>query len=178
MNISMRPAFETKDRLSNRNDGQSWRLHVSPALSRSRLVSFAACMQASSRIQVSSRQGQPTFITSRRFVTWPADILSGKDESFKFACLAAILLDQLSIRPLETRSLDGKACNDQAHLETPGLRSCRILFISSTEESHLKDILAALDEARRADRQRHAGFHAARRNDSVSPWRRPHSFRC
>ena len=64
-----------------------------------------------------------------------------------FACWATIRSAQRSIRPLAGSAVDGKGAEARRISKPQEALDCRILFVSSSEANHLKDILATLDKA-------------------------------
>jgi hypothetical protein len=82
-----------------------------------------------------------------RFVRWPEDLSSGKTDSFGVCVLGQDPFGPTLDSTFAGEKLDGKrvVIRRVARLQDPA--GCRILFISSTEEAHLKAIFAALDDA-------------------------------
>jgi len=81
-----------------------------------------------------------------RFVTWPSTFSSGKDESFSVCVLGQDPFGSTLDSTLGGETLDGKHVAIRRISKPQDATGCRILFISSTEESRLKDILTVLDE--------------------------------
>jgi hypothetical protein len=82
-----------------------------------------------------------------RFVHWPPTATAGKRDSFSICILGQDPFGPSLDSTLAGETLDGKPLAVK-RISTPGdAGECRILFISSTEENHLKEILAALDES-------------------------------
>jgi YfiR/HmsC-like len=82
-----------------------------------------------------------------RFVQWPANAPTAKGDSFSICVLGQDPFGQTLDSTLAGETLDGKPVAVKRISTARDAGNCRILFISSTEESHLKDILAALDES-------------------------------
>jgi YfiR/HmsC-like len=82
-----------------------------------------------------------------RFVQWPPNALAAKADTFSICVLGQDPFGQTLDSTLAGETLDGKPVAVK-RISTPrDAGTCRILFISSTEEDHLKEILAALDES-------------------------------
>jgi hypothetical protein len=81
-----------------------------------------------------------------RFVQWPPNATAAKGDSFSICVLGQDPFGPSLDSTLAGETLDGKPLAVK-RISTPrDAGECRILFISSTEENHLKEILAALDE--------------------------------
>ncbi len=105
-------------------------------------IGLSAQQQKSSEYKVKA-----TYIYNfARFVTWPATFSSGKDEAFTVCVLGHDPFGPTLDSTLGNETLDGKPVTIKRISKPQDSAGCRILFISSTEESHLKDILTALDE--------------------------------
>jgi hypothetical protein len=82
-----------------------------------------------------------------RFVQWPPNATAAKGDSFSICVLGQDPFGPSLDSTLAGETLDGKPLAAK-RISTPrDAGECRILFISSTEENHLKEILAALDES-------------------------------
>ena len=66
----------------------------------------------------------------------------------RFVCSVLIHSDRLSIRLSRAESIGGKSVMAKRITKPQDVDSCRILFISSSEENHLKEVLTALDKTR------------------------------
>lgn len=82
-----------------------------------------------------------------RFVTWPEDLSSGKTDSFGVCVLGQDPFGPTLDSTFAGETLDSKPVVIKRVARPQDALGCRILFISSTEEAHLKAILAALDDA-------------------------------
>jgi YfiR/HmsC-like len=82
-----------------------------------------------------------------RFVKWPEDLSSGKTDSFGVCVLGQDPFGPTLDSTFAGETLDGKPVVVKRVARAQGALGCRILFISSTEEAHLKAILAVLDDA-------------------------------
>jgi YfiR/HmsC-like len=82
-----------------------------------------------------------------RFVQWPPNATAAKGDSFSICVLGQDPFGPSLDSTVAGETLDGKPLAAR-RISTPrDAGECRILFISSTEENHLKEILAALDES-------------------------------
>jgi len=82
-----------------------------------------------------------------RFVKWPAGIAAGKGDSFAVCVLGQDPFGSTLDSTLAGEALDGKPVVIRRIAKPQDAVDCRILFVSSTEEHHLKEILAAIDQA-------------------------------
>ncbi len=82
-----------------------------------------------------------------RFVEWPDGNAAAKNESFEICVLGADPFGRTLDATLATGTIGGKSVAAKRISKPEEVDSCRILFISSSEESHLKEVLAALDKA-------------------------------
>jgi hypothetical protein len=80
-----------------------------------------------------------------RFVKWPAGIAAGKGDSFAVCVLGQDPFGATLDSTLAGEALDGKPVVIRRIAKPQDAADCRILFVSSTEEHHLKEILAAID---------------------------------
>jgi hypothetical protein len=81
-----------------------------------------------------------------RFVEWPEENAVGKNESFEICVLGADPFGRTLDTTLATGTIGGKSVAAKRITKPEEVNSCRIVFISSSEESHLKEVLAALDK--------------------------------
>ena len=82
-----------------------------------------------------------------RFVKWPAVIAAGKGDSFAVCVLGQDPFGSTLDSTLAGEALDGKPVVIRRIARPQDAADCRILFVSSTEEHHLKEILAAIEQA-------------------------------
>lgn len=82
-----------------------------------------------------------------RFVQWPARAVAGKDDSFAVCVLGQDPFGQTLDSTLAGEALHGKPVVIRRISKPQDAGDCRILFISSTEGNHLKEILGAFDQA-------------------------------
>jgi hypothetical protein len=83
-----------------------------------------------------------------RFVAWPDESGADRTESFEICVLGADPFGQALDATLAGGTIGGRSVSAKRISKPQEVDSCRILFISSSEESHLKDVLAALDKTR------------------------------
>src|SRR5260370_23840101 len=82
-----------------------------------------------------------------RFVPWPPNAAAAKGDSFSICVLGQDPFGPTLDSTLAGETLGGKPLTVK-RISTPrDAGECRILFISSTEENHLNEILVALDES-------------------------------
>jgi uncharacterized protein DUF4154 len=81
-----------------------------------------------------------------RFVKWPTAPTAGKDGSFTVCVLGQDPFGAILDSTLAGEDLDGKRVVTRRISKPQDAGTCRILFISSEEGTHLKEILSALDE--------------------------------
>lgn len=81
-----------------------------------------------------------------RFVQWPANSAVAKNGAFAICILGqdpfGLTLDAV----LAGETIDGKAVSAKRVAKPQDAKGCRVLYISSSEESRLKEILATLDK--------------------------------
>jgi hypothetical protein len=82
-----------------------------------------------------------------RFVKWPPGVAAGKGDSFLVCVLGRDPFGPILDSTLAGEALEGKPVAIRRIAREQDAADCRILFVSSTEEHHLKEILAAVDQA-------------------------------
>ena len=82
-----------------------------------------------------------------RFIKWPAGVAAGKGDSFPVCVLGRDPFGPILDSTLAGEALEGKPVVIRRIAKEQDATDCRILFVSSTEERHLKEILAATDQA-------------------------------
>jgi hypothetical protein len=82
-----------------------------------------------------------------RFVKWPAGIPADKGDSFAVCVLGHDPFGSALDSTLSGEVLDGKPVVIRRLVRSQEAADCRILFVSSTEERHLKEILATTYQA-------------------------------
>jgi len=81
-----------------------------------------------------------------RFVRWPADVPTAQDNSFPICVLGQDPFGATLDSTLVGETLAGKPVVVKRISRAQDVGDCRIMFISSTEENHLKQILGALEK--------------------------------
>jgi hypothetical protein len=82
-----------------------------------------------------------------RFVKWPDAVPAGKGDSFPVCVLGQDPFGSILDSTLAGEALEGKPVVLRRISKPQEAGECRILFISSTEEKRLKEILTAIDES-------------------------------
>ncbi len=82
-----------------------------------------------------------------RFVDWPSDSVAGEDHSFDICVIGRDPFGRAIDDAIAGGSIDGKPVAAKRILKPQDALNCRILFISSSEESRLKTILDAVDKS-------------------------------
>ena len=82
-----------------------------------------------------------------RFVKWPPELSAAKGDSFPVCVLGRDPFGPILDSTLAGEALGGKPVVIRRIARPQDGADCRILFISSTEENHLKETLAAVDQA-------------------------------
>ena len=112
------------------------------------LVFFTATGLLAQQVKPSEYQVKAAYLYNfGRFIKWPAGIAAGKGDSFPVCVLGRDPFGLTLDSTLAGEALDGKPVVIRRIARTQDAADCRILFVSSTEEHHLKEILAAIDQA-------------------------------
>jgi len=82
-----------------------------------------------------------------RFVEWPDQSTPGKSDAFEICVLGADPFGPTLDATLSRETIAGKSVTAKRISKPQEIDSCRILFISSSEQGHLKEVLMALDKA-------------------------------
>lgn len=82
-----------------------------------------------------------------RFVQWSPAAASTKGNSFPICVFGQDPFGTILDTILSGESIDGKAVVAKRISKAQDAIDCRVLYISSSEDSHLKEILAGLDKA-------------------------------
>ena len=107
----------------------------------------ASCLRAQ-QAKPNEYQVKATYLYNfGKFVKWPATAPAGKSDSFAVCVLGQDPFGSILDATLAGEALDGKPVVLRRIPRPQDATDCRILFISATEEKHLKEILIALDEA-------------------------------
>ena len=109
---------------------------------------YMPLLEAQQQPKVSEYQIKATYLYNfGRFVQWPPNATTAKGDSFSICVLGQDPFGPSLDSTLAGETLDGKPLAAKRISTARDAGECRILFISSTEENHLKEILAALDES-------------------------------
>jgi hypothetical protein len=81
-----------------------------------------------------------------RFVAWPGESAQDKGGSFEICVLGMDPFGQTLDVTLASETISGKSVRAKRISKPQDADGCRIVFISSSEENHLKDVLAALEK--------------------------------
>jgi hypothetical protein len=82
-----------------------------------------------------------------RFVQWPSSSAAAKSDSFAICVLGEDPFGRALDTIVAGESIDGKAALAKRVSKPQDAVSCRVLYISSSEDSRLKEVLAALDKS-------------------------------
>ncbi len=82
-----------------------------------------------------------------RFVEWPDQNSPDKNEVFEICVLGVDPFGPALDATVARETIEGKSVATKRISKPQDVDSCRIVFISSSEEGHLKEVLAALDKA-------------------------------
>lgn len=81
-----------------------------------------------------------------RFVKWPTKAAANNDGTFTICLLGQDPFGPVLDSTLAGESIDGKPLVIRRLTKPQEAADCRILFINSTEQKHLRDILVSLDK--------------------------------
>jgi len=82
-----------------------------------------------------------------RFVEWPATAAAAKGNSFAICVLGQDPFGPALDVIVAGETIDGKAVSAKRIMKPQDAVSCRVLYISSSEDGRLKEIFTALDKA-------------------------------
>jgi len=82
-----------------------------------------------------------------RFVQWPADAAPAKGDSFSICVLGEDPFGPVLDTILSGETVSGKTVVAKRVAKPQDALDCRVLYISASEESRLKDVLAGVDKA-------------------------------
>jgi len=103
---------------------------------------------------ISAQKGKPqeyevkaTYLYNfARFVEWPATAATVKSDAFTICVLGQDPFGAILDAVVAGETIDGKVVLAKRVLKLQDAVSCRVLYVSSSEESRLKEVLAALDK--------------------------------
>ena len=126
-----------------------WRLyHIAAIITIASWVVFAVPLsQAQQPIASEFRVKAAYLYNFGKFVEWPENNVPEQDQSFKICVLGTDPFGPTLDAALASGSIGGKSVAAKRISKPQDVDSCRILFISSSEEGHLKEVLTALDKA-------------------------------
>jgi hypothetical protein len=128
-------------------DGRSCGLSKFMALAVTGVLVAASCLHAQ-QSKPSEYQVKAAYLYNfGRFVKWPPGLAAGKGDSFPVCVLGRDPFGPILDSTLAGEALEGKPVAVRRIARPQDAPDCRILFVSSTEENHLKEILAAVDQA-------------------------------
>jgi len=108
---------------------------------------FAAAALLAQQAKPSEYQVKAAYLYNfGRFVKWPAGVAVGKGDSFSVCVLGRDPFGPILDSTLAGEALEGKPVVIRRIARPQDAADCRILFVSSTEENHLKEILAVIDQ--------------------------------
>jgi hypothetical protein len=81
-----------------------------------------------------------------RFVEWPDQNAPDKSDAFEICVLGADPFGPTLDATLAKETIAGKSVTAKRISKPQEIDSCRIVFISSSEQGHLKEVLTALDK--------------------------------
>jgi hypothetical protein len=81
-----------------------------------------------------------------RFVQWPAEVAANNDSGFTICVLGQDPFGPVLDSTLAGESINGKPVVTRRLSKPQEAADCRILFINSTEQKHLREIFVALDK--------------------------------
>ena len=112
------------------------------------LVFFTATGLLAQQAKPSEYQVKAAYLYNfGRFIKWPAGIAASKGDSFPVCVLGRDPFGPILDSTLAGEALEGKPVVIRRIAKEQDAADCRILYVGSTEEHHLKEILAATDQA-------------------------------
>ena len=123
-----------------------WRFHfaIVPLL----LVLVTATGPAAQQPRLSEYEIKATYLFNfGRFVRWPENLPAHKDDSFGVCVLGQDPFGPALDSTFSGETVGGKPVVIKRISKPQDAAGCHILFISATEEAHLKAILSSLDDA-------------------------------
>jgi YfiR/HmsC-like len=134
-----------RDRRSCVNGGRSCCLSKLVALAVAGMLVCASCVNAQKSNPTEYEVKAAYLYNFGRFVEWPAKV-SAASESFSICVLGDDPFGATLDATIAGESINGKKVVLTRITKPQDAASCRILFISSSEESRLKEVLATLDK--------------------------------
>jgi hypothetical protein len=135
-------------RTPDRTNSHAWCGSVMPFLLALTVLLFAATSLPAQESRPGEYQVKAAYLFNfGKFVKWPAAIPAEKDNSFTFCVLGQDPFGPALDSILAGEDLSGKPVAIRRIAKPQDSGPCRVLFISSTEESHLKEILTVIDDS-------------------------------
>ncbi len=128
-------------------DGHSCCLSKFMALAIALVLVGASCLNAQQSKPTEYQVKAAYLYNFGRFVKWPPGLAAGKGDSFPVCVLGRDPFGSILDSTLAGEALEGKPVVIRRIARPQDAADCRILFVSSTEENHLKEILSAIDQA-------------------------------
>jgi hypothetical protein len=98
--------------------------------------------------KVSEYQVKATYLYNfGRFVQWPPNVAAAEGNSFSICVIGQDPFGSALDSILAGETIDGKAVVAKRVAKAQDALNCRVLYISSSEESRLKQVLMGLDKA-------------------------------
>jgi hypothetical protein len=82
-----------------------------------------------------------------RFVQWPANVTAAQGDSFPICVIGQDPFGSALDATLAGETIDGKSVVAKRVVKTLDAQDCRVLYISSSEDSRLREILAGINKA-------------------------------
>lgn len=127
------------------NCGHACRLSQFMALAVAWVLVGASCLHAQQSNPTEYQVKAAYLYNFGKFVEWPAKVTAASD-FFSICVLGEDPFGSTFDATIAGESINGKKVVVKRIAKSQDAVSCRILFISSSEESRLKEILAALDD--------------------------------
>ena len=136
---------QTSSRLSCCATRPCWALGVLALLS---FCSVAKCVAAGQPGSATEYQVKATYLFDfARFVEWPANNAAAHSDAFAICVLGEDPFGTALDSVISGEAIDGKRVVSKRISSPQEALGCRILFISSSEDSRLKETLAVLEKA-------------------------------
>lgn len=109
---------------------------------------LCSCNLSAQQTKASESAVKATYLYNfSRFVQWPADAASAKGNSFSICVLGEDPFGTVLDTILSGESIGGKAVVARRVAKPQDALDCHVLYISSSEDGRLKEILAGMEKA-------------------------------
>lgn len=109
---------------------------------------FSATAMSAQKSKPQEYEVKATYLYNfARFVGWPASSAAAKSDSFAICVLGQDPFGPVLDAVVAGETIDGKAVSARRVSKPQDAVSCRVLYISSSEENRLREVLAALDRS-------------------------------